>query len=196
MTAPFESQRTITDAQELRALSHPVRLALLHALMDGPLTATQAGEIIGETPTTCSFHLRQLARYGFVEEAGGGRGRNRPWRRIHHGWRAPAQPANPEFTAASQTLDRILLDWLTSRMRRFIEDAASFPAAWQEAAIGNQNLYHMTAGELAEFVAEQEALHRRYRERYDERRVDPAKRPAGSLPVEIVTAAYPIEQPS
>jgi DNA-binding transcriptional ArsR family regulator len=42
----------------LRALSHPVRLALLEALATGPLTATEAGELIDETPTTCSFHLR------------------------------------------------------------------------------------------------------------------------------------------
>jgi DNA-binding transcriptional ArsR family regulator len=48
----------ISDARALRALSHPVRLALLEALATGPLTATEAGELIDETPTTCSFHLR------------------------------------------------------------------------------------------------------------------------------------------
>ena len=54
----------------MRALTHPVRLALLDAgNSQGPLTATQAGELIGEPPNTCSFHFRQLARYGFVEEA-------------------------------------------------------------------------------------------------------------------------------
>ena len=43
----------------------------------GPLTATEAGELIGETFTTCSFHFRQLAKYGVVEEAGG-KGRSQP----------------------------------------------------------------------------------------------------------------------
>lgn len=68
--------RKITDVRTLRALAHPVRIALIEALIiDGPMTATEAGERIGETPTTCSFHLRQLAKYGLVEEAGGGKGR-------------------------------------------------------------------------------------------------------------------------
>jgi len=73
--------RQVTDARTMRALSHPVRIAILEVLsLEGPLTATEVGERIGETPTTCSFHLRQLAKYGFVEEAGGGKGRARPWR--------------------------------------------------------------------------------------------------------------------
>ena len=44
------------------------------------LTATQASEALGESPANCAFHLRTLAKYGFVEEAGGGRGRERPWK--------------------------------------------------------------------------------------------------------------------
>jgi DNA-binding transcriptional ArsR family regulator len=72
--------RDVSDAQTLRALTHPVRIALLEALSmgGGAMTATQLGEQIGESPTTCSFHLRQLAKYGFVEaaaRAGPGRGR-------------------------------------------------------------------------------------------------------------------------
>src|ERR1700722_16636507 len=73
--------RRVSDAQTMRALTHPVRIALFEQLsVGGPMTATQVGELIGESPTTCSFHLRQLAKYGFVEEAGGGKGRARPWR--------------------------------------------------------------------------------------------------------------------
>src|ERR1700722_14590054 len=46
--------RQLTDARTLRALTHPVRIALLEALLHGgPQTATEAGERIGETPTTC-----------------------------------------------------------------------------------------------------------------------------------------------
>src|SRR5580658_1958187 len=73
--------REVSDLDSLRALSHPVRIALVEALaLHGPLTATEVGALIGESPTTCSFHLRQLARYDFVEEAGGGKGRARPWK--------------------------------------------------------------------------------------------------------------------
>jgi DNA-binding transcriptional ArsR family regulator len=77
----IEDVRRITDATTLRALAHPVRIAIIETLsLEGALTATEVGERIGESPTTCSFHLRQLAKYHFVEEAGGGKGRARPWK--------------------------------------------------------------------------------------------------------------------
>ncbi len=62
----------LTDRRALRGLAGLLR-------RERPLTATPAGERIGASATTCSSHLRQLARYGLVEEAGGGRGRKRPW---------------------------------------------------------------------------------------------------------------------
>src|ERR1700728_488216 len=74
--------RRIADAPTMRAMAHPVRLALLEALgRHEPLTATEAAEVVGESPSACSFHLRMLAKYGLVEDAGGGSGRRRPWRR-------------------------------------------------------------------------------------------------------------------
>ena len=76
----------LTDPKAIRALAHPVRWALLEALgQAGTLTATQASEMLGESPANCAFHLRTLAKYGFVEEAGGGRGRERPWRQSYDG---------------------------------------------------------------------------------------------------------------
>src|ERR1700759_1936795 len=89
--------REVTDARTMRALAHPVRLALLEALtLAGPLTATQAGERINESATTCSFHLRQLAKYGFVEEAGGGKGRARPWQMSARGMHFSSEHDDPE----------------------------------------------------------------------------------------------------
>ena len=80
--------RKLRDAEELRVLAHPVRMRLLQALYErGSATATELAEMIGESPANCSWHLRQLAKYGFVEETGGGTGRNRPWRAVSH---APA----------------------------------------------------------------------------------------------------------
>src|ERR1700684_2153615 len=81
----------LTNPKAIRALAHPVRWALLDALgQAGTLTATQASEMLGESPANCAFHLRTLAKYGFVEGAGGGRGRERPWRQTYNGmsWRA------------------------------------------------------------------------------------------------------------
>ena len=81
-----DEPRKLTDPRAMRAVAHPIRIALLEVLgTEGPLTATEAGERIGESPTTCSFHLRQLAKYGFIEEVAGVAGRKRPWRLVQRG---------------------------------------------------------------------------------------------------------------
>src|SRR4051795_2876431 len=65
----------LTDPRAMRAYAHPIRLRLLGLLRrHGPLTATQAAARLGESSGTTSFHLRQLAKYGFCEPAGGGQG--------------------------------------------------------------------------------------------------------------------------
>ena len=69
-----------SDPERIRALAHPLRLALLEYLDDvGEATATQCAKHTGESVANCSFHLRLLARYGFIEPAEP-RGRERPWR--------------------------------------------------------------------------------------------------------------------
>jgi len=68
-----------SDPERIRALAHPLRLALLEFLDTGEATATQCAKHTGESVANCSFHLRLLARYGFIEPAEP-RGRERPWR--------------------------------------------------------------------------------------------------------------------
>ena len=71
----------LSDPRALRALAHPTRLAIRELLLrEGSLTATQASRLLGESTASTSYHLRQLAKYGFIEPAEGGRGRERPWR--------------------------------------------------------------------------------------------------------------------
>ena len=65
----------------MRALAHPLRVALLEVMRrDGAITATRAAELLDESPGNMSWHLQTLAKYGFVEETGDGRGRSRPRR--------------------------------------------------------------------------------------------------------------------
>jgi predicted ArsR family transcriptional regulator len=182
------TRRTLTDAKALRALSHPVRLALLEALITGPLTATEAGGRIDETPTTCSFHLRQLARYGFVEEAGGGRGRARPWRLTEVGWTAPPRPDDPEFTRAVQALDQVLLERTFARMRRFVDTAATYPVQWQAAARGSTAVLRLTADEAAEISAAFRELTDQFVARFGDR----AAPDGDALPVELLVGVYPL----
>ncbi|WP_456843854.1 ArsR/SmtB family transcription factor [Cellulomonas sp. P5_C6] len=75
-----DTRTSRSDPERIRALAHPLRLALLEYLDDvGEATATQCARHTGESVANCSFHLRLLARYGFIEPAPQ-RGRERPWR--------------------------------------------------------------------------------------------------------------------
>src|SRR5215475_13569317 len=109
--APGRTVTRLTDPKALRALAHPLRLQLVGQLrVHGQLTATQAGELLGESSASCSFHLRQLAKYGLVEEAGGGHGRERPWRATAMLTDVAEIADNPEFDAAAQLFRSIVLE--------------------------------------------------------------------------------------
>lgn len=186
--------RELSDARTFRALAHPVRLSLLETLfLEGPLTATEAGERIGESPTTCSFHLRQLAKYGFVEEAGGGRGRARPWRLSTVGTSYSNVHDDTETELAAGALTRLLRERALTRYRSWLETKASYPADWREAAGDSELVLWVTPAELQEINQELLGL---LLPRYHERLSDPSTRPEGSLPVEMLVLSYPVVPPA
>ena len=124
----------IPDA--FRALAHPRRLALLGLLrIEGPLTATQAAVLLpGESSGSCSYHLRQLARYGLVEEAPGGKGRQRPWRATSLFTSWPDVAPTPELAAATAEFELLIAEQQFARLARWIVSRSTEPAEWQEAA--------------------------------------------------------------
>jgi predicted transcriptional regulator len=186
----------LTDPKAIRALAHPVRWALLEALgQAGTLTATQASEMLGESPANCAFHLRTLAKYGFVEEAGGGRGRERPWRRLYDSmsWRT-RRGDDPQASQAAEALDQVWLDRSLARARRSLTSMNSWPKNLGEGSLGGSTSRHyLTPEEASQLYAEiHEAFERLLGlDRYRERR-DPAKRPANALPFEFVLLGYPV----
>ena len=186
--------RRVTDATTLRALSHPVRIELLEALgMHGTMTATEVGELIGETPTTCSFHLRQLARYGFVEEAGGGKGRARPWRIASEGLHLTSEPGDPESELAAEALGRLIYERQAIRFRTWRDTRHTYPMEWRKAATNSEPLLYLTAAELAQLNDDfRNMIDTRFGDRY----FRPEDRPPGSLPVEILLTDYPVRPPS
>src|SRR6266704_2264045 len=116
------SVKRMTDPRALRALAHPLRLSLLGLLRsEGPLTATRAGELVGESSASCSFHLRQLAKYGLVEEAGGGRGRERPWRATAMVTDVPSVTGRPELAAAAGLLSAVVAERYFDDVMRWLE---------------------------------------------------------------------------
>jgi DNA-binding transcriptional ArsR family regulator len=189
----LSEMRDVSDARTLRALTHPVRIALLEALsLGGAMTATQLGEQIGESPTTCSFHLRQLAKYGFVEEAGGGKGRARPWKMTSIGMNISGSPGDPETDVAAAALDRLVTERQLARYQAWWRTKASYPREWRKAAGNSEWVLYLTAGELEQLNEElAEVLLTRFRERLTE----PSERPPGAIPVEYLLYSYPIAVP-
>ena len=190
--APSVQLREVSDAQTMRALAHPVRIALIETLsLQGPLTATEAAERIGESPTTCSFHLRQLAKYGFVEEAGGGKGRARPWRMTAIGMRM-SSGEDSESELALESVARLLRARALGRYRTWLETRGSYPARWRKAADESEHVFYLTVEELE---ALSEALFEFLAPRYRERLTDPSSRPPGAIAVELLLLTYPVEPP-
>jgi len=186
--------RALTDARTMRALAHPVRIALLEALtLEGAKTATEVGELIGESPTTCSFHLRQLARYGLVEEAGGGKGRARPWRASSIGFSFASSHDEPERDVAANALLHLLRERQLGRYREWLQTRATYPREWRDAAGNSEYLCYLTADELERLNADLAAL---LADRFAERLKNPADRPAGSVPVEVLLFSYPLRPPA
>src|SRR5918993_3162549 len=86
------------DARSLRGLAHPLRIRLLGLLrQDGPSTATLLADRLGLSSAATSYHLRQLAAYGFaVEDEERGVGRERWWRAAHESTRYGAADLGSE----------------------------------------------------------------------------------------------------
>ncbi len=175
----------------MRAMAHPVRLALLEALgRREPLTATEAAEVVGESPSACSFHLRMLAKYGLVEDAGGGRGRRRPWRRKNpSGFAFPAVDDDPQTSLAAGALSDLVWGRLLDRVRAVLASRPRLSAEWQAITSAAETVAYVTQEEAEQFRAEMWALIGRYQNRLE----DPSLRPPGSQPLEILLFTYPLD---
>ena len=73
----------MTDVRMLRGIAHPMRNRILEEMSaGGPMRAADVADRLGIPANQASFHLRQLAKYGLVEDAPelARDGRDRVWR--------------------------------------------------------------------------------------------------------------------
>jgi hypothetical protein len=188
---PQDDPVPLSDPKAMRAIAHPVRMALIELLaVVGTVTATQASEALGESPANCAFHLRTLAKYGFVKEAGGGRGRERPWTAAQPVIRiSSTRQTDPQAALAADALGQVWLDRLLDRVRRVFGRKARLPG-WEDATEWSRTGLLLTPEEAMRVTREVRAILARYKDR--ER--DPSRRPAGALPVECVYFMYPMSE--
>jgi DNA-binding transcriptional ArsR family regulator len=145
------------DPKAIRALAHPVRLDLLELLVAiSPATAAQCGRVLGVSQASCSFHLRQLEKYGFVEDAGPGDDkRERRWRVVDRRLAVSTVGLDP---LAVQEFSRVALHREADRVLQYLDHIAAEPEHWRSAAGGLATTLPMTADEAAEVKKGWQAL--------------------------------------
>jgi Helix-turn-helix domain len=185
-----DGPRQLTDPIVLRALAHPVRTALLELLsVLDTLTATQASEMLGESPANCAFHLRTLAKYGFAEEAGGGRGRERPWKAAQREISVTTKQADPQAAMAADALTQLWFEQWVDRARQLFRSSAVVPG-WEQASGWQRNAVFITPEETVDLRREIGALIKKY----DPRRSNPSLRPPTAMPVDWSVFVAPVPE--
>jgi hypothetical protein len=182
--------REITDPTMLRAMAHPLRMKLLNDLViHGPSTATELADRHDESAANCSWHLRQLAKFGLIEEAADlpTKGRNRPWRWVPVGNRWGEATSSTELDLAGDELTAQLMGYEFAERQAWETRKRDETKQWQDAAFALQSISWLTADELA---AVSEGI-RELIMRHVERLNDPSSRPEGSRPIRFIAWANP-----
>ncbi|MFI5692440.1 winged helix-turn-helix domain-containing protein [Kribbella sp. NPDC051586] len=182
--------RRLSDPRELNALAHPVRMAIVELLsISGPLTATELADRLDETPANCSWHLRKLAQHGFVEEAEGGKGRQRPWQVPGLGFRWDDEHASGSVDErrGAQALSEVVMGRAMDRLREAQQRLPEESDEWRAAHYNSEMVAWLTADELKEMNDAINAV----LDRHVERLTDPTQRPAGSRLCEFVAWGVP-----
>ena len=182
----------LDDPRALRALAHPARLAILdHLGAAGTATATECGAAVGVSASAASYHLRALARFGLVEEAEGGRGRERPWRSRGLGFSfEPASAAGPAGEAASMLLSSQLVESGERWTREHVLGESQLPDEWRRAShLANKTLV-LTAAEAEELVERLEEVLQPYL------RSGRSEAPEDARHVRLLLRLFPREQRS
>ncbi|NUT37421.1 MAG: winged helix-turn-helix transcriptional regulator [Hamadaea sp.] len=180
----------------MRALGHPARMAIIEHLGSSgrEITATEAAELVGLSPSATSYHLRELAKVGLIQDAPS-RGDNRE--RVYRG---PASghltisvdhDSDEETREAAERVMDVFLARSEERLRQWRRTASELPRQWSDASTMNEAMLIMTPEELLDLTERVMALMDPYR-----RGAREGNAPDGSREVAFLIRALPQEGPS
>jgi DNA-binding transcriptional ArsR family regulator len=178
----------ISDPTAIRALAHPLRLDLLELLaVIGPATAARCGRALGVPQANCSFHLRQLAKYGFVEDAGPGSDRR------ERQWRVPDPRPTLRIGAGDglvgQELERVVVERGAQAILAHLDRRGAESPDWQRVAGVATAVAVLSAEDAAEIKKKWQALIEPYVARTE---ADIRRRQPGQRHVRYFMAATPL----
>jgi DNA-binding transcriptional ArsR family regulator len=162
----------ITDLDTLKALANPRRQRILqHLGLHGPATSAGLARELGLNTGATSYHLRELAKHGFVEDVPElGQGRERWWRAPVRDLRIPRRSGqSEEMRAAVDEMTRWQVADDLDQLARFQEQRDEM-GEWGDAFLDSHGSVRLTQAELREFFDDYIHLLNRY------------KRPAGQTP--------------
>lgn len=184
MPDAHERELRITDPRALRALAHPARQRLITELFSGEvLTATEAAELCGLTPSAMSYHLRALERWGLVERDESADGRERPWRAT-----ADTLTLTPEaHRGAGAATSRTAVHSWFSELGEDLDRAAEAVATGGDRGTTSRERLWLTVAEERELHGRLHALLGEYHGRTSRRH------PEGARPWNVYTLVLPAE---
>jgi len=189
---PKQRWRLLDDPVAIRALAHPLRHDLMSIIGRlGKATTADAARELGISHGLASHHLRQLAKYGFVEQVAGKDHRERPWRLVATSYTWGRARETAEGSAAVDVLEQLTAERAVEALLDWQQRRADWPAGWRDHTGLGESTVWLTAAELAELTDAMDALLLRY---VNERPLDDlASRPEGSVPVTFTLFALPGE---
>jgi DNA-binding transcriptional ArsR family regulator len=163
----MNSIKRLEDPRTMRALAHPLRLRLLGLLrIEGPQTATSLARLTGESVPGLSYHLRQLAEHGFIEEAPelARDNRERWWKASHErtSWKSADFLEDPERMAAEGALMREIRRVYLDALETWHQEQASWGREWIDASTTSDWILDLTAAQLAALKEELTAVIERW----------------------------------
>lgn len=182
---------TVQDPLAMRAFAHPLRLQL-HALVarEGSLTAADAARQLDISHALASHHLRQLAKYGFIEPAEATDKKQHPWRVT--ATNLSIQPAEPEARASVDVLDRYTVDKAARQLAEWQDRRDTEDSAWADLTRVQDSILYLTPDELARVRAAWNAI---VAPLAAERPLGHAdQRPDGTVPVNLTLVVVPVRR--
>ena len=152
---PDQATTVTPDATTLRGLAHPVRVRIIGMLRhDGPSTATKLAERLGLSSAATSYHLRQLATYGFITEAAElGQGRERYWRAVHRMTTFDMRASDdPVVAADGEAFLRGVAEVYIHNMRAYLDERPTLAREWQGASTLSDLVLRLTAQETEDLM--------------------------------------------